>query len=227
MGIVESIGFFIFVIIFLFCFFWPISLPLLIIYIVKRKKNRKQFKAMNISYKKEYKDIDYVKLQGFDTNISNLKMYLYDIFLKFENAYNNLDFNTMYNLCTERMYDMYHTNITLNLKFEEKKIIDQIKIEKMIVYDVFASEFKQIVYTLIKISSISYTQKTNGKIVSGSPTKPITESFEVTFIKTFKQKDKYKCPNCGASVNGSQCEYCQSKIDNSGDFRIDSIKKIV
>ena len=116
MGIVESIGFFIFVIIFLFCFFWPISLPLLIIYIVKRKKNRKQFKAMNISYKKEYKDIDYVKLQGFDTNISNLKMYLYDIFLKFENAYNNLDFNTMYNLCTERMYDMYHTNITLNLK---------------------------------------------------------------------------------------------------------------
>ena len=182
---------------------------------------------MNISYKKEYKDIDYVKLQGFDTNISNLKMYLYDIFLKFENAYNNLDFNTMYNLCTERMYDMYHTNITLNLKFEEKKIIDQIKIEKMIVYDVFASEFKQIVYTLIKISSISYTQKTNGKIVSGSPTKPITESFEVTFIKTFKQKDKYKCPNCGASVNGSQCEYCQSKIDNSGDFRIDSIKKIV
>ena len=228
MGIVEGTLGVIALIIILFLFFWPISIPLTIIYLIKRNKNKKLFKSMVVSNNKNYKEIDSSRLEGLDiTDLSKLKIYLYDIYYKFELAYNHLDYNSMYNLCTERLYNLYHSSITLNLKFDEKKIIDQIKLEKMIIYDTYTSQSKQVVYTVIEVSNISYSIKSNGKIVSGSPTKPIKESFEVVFVKYFKQKDKLKCPNCGASVEGSICDYCKSKIDNTGDYRIDSIKKIV
>lgn len=224
----ETIFGTVFIIVFLFLFFWPISIPLTIIYLIKRNQNKKTFKSMIVRDSKGYTEISPSRLEGFDiTDLEKLKIYLYDIYYKFEVAYNHLDYNSMYNLCTERLYNLYHSSITLNLKFDEKKIIDQIKLEKMIVYDTYTSQNKQVVYTVIEVSNISYSIKSDGKIVSGNPTKPIKESFEVVFVKYFKEDDKYKCPNCGASVEGSICEYCKSKVDNTGDYRIDSIKKIV
>ena len=229
MGLIEGIVFFIFVLLFLLCMFWPISVPLLIIYIIQRNKNKKVFKSMIISdKKKDYSDINQSKLNGFEiTDISKLKIYLYDIFYRFETAYNNVDYNTMFNLSTSQLYNLYHTNIVLNLKFDEKKIIDQIKLNKMYIIEAYASKYKQVLTTVIDISYINYTIKSDGKVISGSPTKLINEKFEVTFIKNFDTKHEYRCPNCGANVKGTTCEYCKSTITDNGEFRIDSIKKIV
>ena len=207
---------------------WPISLPLLLIYIIKKNKKNQIFKSMNIKGKEQYTEITPDKLAGFDINdLSKLKVYLYDIYSKFENAYNTLDYNTMYNVCTEKMYNLYHSSIQLDLKFDEKKIIELQKLENMIVYDTYTSKYKQVVYTVITVSYINYTIKSDGSIVSGNPTKPVKESFEVLFVKQFKQDDKYRCPSCGASVQGAICDYCKTKIDITDDYRIDSIKKIV
>ena len=229
MSLLEGILFFICALLFLFWMFWPISVPLLIIYIIKRNKNKNQFKSMVISGgKKEYSDINQSKLDGFDiTDISKLKMYLYDIFYRFETAYNNVDYNTMFNLSTSKLYDLYHTNIVLNLKFDEKKIIDQIELKKMYITDAYASKYKQVITTVVDISYINYTIKSDGKVINGSPTKKLNEKFEVTFVKYHEEKEEYRCPNCGANVSGATCEYCKSTINNNGDFRIDSIKKIV
>ena len=228
MDLFELIFALIILIFFLLFMFWPISIPIAIWIYIKRRQNKKIFQSMVIENKKQYYDISPSKLEGFDiSDLSNLKMYLTEKFLAFENAFNKLDFNTMYNICTEKMYNLYHSNITVNLKFEEKKIIDQIEIKKVIILDTYSSKYKQVVSAMIEISNLSYMMKSNGKIVSGSSTEPITEAFEVTFIKNFKQNDKYKCPNCGAPVEGTTCEYCKSKITSAGDYRIDSIKKIV
>ena len=227
MGILEPILILIILIFVLILCTWPISLPFLIIYIIKRAKNKKTFKSLIISNSNELKDVSESKLSGFDiTDISNLKKYLYDIFYKFETAYNNVDYNTMYNLSTPKLYDLYHTNIVLNLKFDEKKIIDNIVLEKMLITDAYSSSNKQVITTAIDISYLNYTMKSDGKIVNGNPTKMIKERFEVIFIKNFDKKDSSRCPNCGANVTGSTCEYCNSSISSS-DFRIDSIKKIV
>ena len=229
MNLIEGIIFLAFIVIVLFFVFWPISVPLLIFYIIKRNKNKKAFKSMVISSKnKEFTDINPSKLDGFDiTDISKLKMYLYDIFYRFETAYNNVDYNTMYNLSTSKLYDLYHTNIVLNLKFDEKKIIDQIELKKMLITEAYSSKYKQVITSVIDISYINYTINSSGKIVNGSPTKPLNEKFEVIFIKQVDNNEKFRCPNCGANVTGTTCEYCNSKITNSGEFRIDSIKKIV
>jgi hypothetical protein len=183
---------------------------------------------MNITGRDQYTEITPDKLEGFDINdLSKLKVYLYDIYSKFENAYNTLDYNTMYNVCTEKMYNLYHSSIQLDLKFDEKKMIELQQLDNMIIYDTYTSKYKQVVYTVITVKYINYTMKSDGTIVSGSPTKPVKESFEVIFIKQFKQDGKYRCPSCGASVQGAICDYCKTKIDACDEYRIDSIKKIV
>ncbi len=228
MELLETLLILAIMIIILLMMAWPISLPLLIIYIIKRNKKKQVFKSMNITGRDRYTEVTPDQLEGFDiSDLSKLKLYLYDIYTKFENAYNALDYNTMYNVCTEKMYDLYHSSIQLDLKFDEKKIIELHELNNMIVYDTYTSQTKQVVCTLITVTYINYTIKSDGTIVSGNPTKPVKESFEVMFIKQFKHGDKYRCPSCGASVQGAICDYCKTKVDNSDDFRIDSIKKIV
>lgn len=204
---------------------WPIMVPLLIISLIKKNRSNKSFKNNIIKRKETYKDISKSKLEDLVINdLDRLKDYLYDIFYNFENAYNSLDYNALYNTSTDKLYNKYHTNILLNLKFAQKKIIDQIKRKDVIIYDVLSTNRKQVISTVIEIEYVSYMQDHTGKIISGH-VNPITESFEVTFIKTY-EKQSNKCPNCGANINGSVCDYCGTNIRNN-EFKIDSIKKIV
>ena len=225
----ETIFGIVFIIVFLFLFFWPISIPLTIIYLVRRSQSKKKFKSMVINDRKSYTEISPSRLEGFDINdLEKLKLYLYDKFYKFELAYNSLDYNSMYNLCTEKLYNLYHTSITLNLKFDEKKIIDQTRLERMIIYDAYSNQTSQFIYTVVEVSNVSYSIKSNGKVISGNPTRPINETFEVIFVKYFKQDNKHKCPNCGAKLENDSiqtCQYCRSNITRVGNRWIISKKK--
>ena len=55
------------------------------------------------------------------TDIKVLEDYLYDIFYRFEEAYNNLDYNTMSTLSTSKLYNNYYTDISLNLKIGNRR----------------------------------------------------------------------------------------------------------
>lgn len=224
--IVFNIVFVMFLIVFLFCLFWPISLPLLIYYIIKKKNNRNYFKDNVVTTKKDYTDIDPRDLVGFDiTDVSKLKVYLFDIFDRFERAYNSLDYNTLYNLSTSELYNKYHTNLVVNTKLDEKRIIEKIELKRMIIFSASSDEKQQCVITLIEMSYIDYTQNSKGRILRGQPNKKITEKFEVEFVKSLNGTDSYRCPNCGANTSGTKCDYCKSTIDC--DFKINSIKKII
>ena len=124
-NILFGIAFVICFIVILFFMIWPISIPFLIIYLIKRNNNRKYFKSTVVNSSTVYKDISPDKLVGFDiTDLSKMKIFLYDIFYRFETAYNSLDYNTMYNLCTSKIYGMYQTNMNINSKFDQKRIIE-------------------------------------------------------------------------------------------------------
>lgn len=212
---------------------WPILIPVLIISQIRKNKSNKAMKnnVINASnnkedFKKKYKDIDQEKLRELDIDdLNKLKAYLYEIFYKFEKAYNDLDYNTMINTSTAKLYNNYHTNIVLNLRCAQKKIIENIELKKVTVYDIFCTTRKQVISTIIEIENISYMMDHQGKIISGK-TSHVQERFEVLFVKNYDNNASIKCPNCGASVSGSECEYCGTKVRNN-EFRIDSIKKII
>lgn len=177
--------------------------------------------------KGEYVDISKEQLSEFNTeDLETFKDYFYKLFLKFENAYNNLDYNMMKTLSTKQLYQNYYTGITLDLEAGNKRIIDSIQKKKIIIFETFSSTAKQVVSAMIEISYITYMINKDGKIIKGSRDNKITEKFEVTFRKDFEKQDIQKCPNCGANVVGNRCEFCRTNVKNV-EFRISNIKRII
>lgn len=207
---------------------------------IKRRSNHNYFKNNIIMNKKEepksgkdskyyriYEDVSKDDLAKFNTeDINALKDYFYNMFLEFENAYNNLDYNMMKILSTKQMYNNYYTGITLDLKVGKKRIISDIEKKKVILFELDSTVAKQIASLMIEISYINYTIDKKGYIISGSRDNKITEKFEVMFRKDFERNDITECPNCGAEIVGNKCEFCRSNVKNV-EFKISSIKKVI
>jgi len=190
-------------------------------------KNNVVVTPVNNSKKDKYQDVSLEELETFNTDdLESFKNYFYKIFLNFENAYNNLDYNVMRNLSTKQLFNNYYTGITLDLEKGHKRIITNIQKKKVIIYETFSSSAKQVVSAMIEILYINYTINKQGYIVSGSRDFRKCEKFEVVFRKDFNTKEMINCPNCGAKLNGHQCEFCRSVI-KTNEFKISSIKKIV
>jgi len=206
----------------------------------KRKSNRNYFKNNVIinkkietktgkgnKYQRTYEDVSKSDLEKFNTDdINVLKDYFYGMFLDFETAYNNLDYNMMKILSTKQLYQKYYTGMSLDLKVGKKKIISDIEKKKVIIFELDSTIAKQIASVMIEISYLNYTIDKNGYIISGSRNKKITEKFEVMFRKDFERKDITECPNCGAEIIGNKCNFCRSTVKNV-DFKISSIRKII
>ena len=212
-------------------FYWQIIK--LIVEAIKRVMSHKFFRnnvirnSFDNAEKKIYEDVSAEKLQTFNTdNLDTLKDYVYDMFFKFENAYNNLDYNLMKILSTKELFENYYTGITLDLKTGHKKIIEGIEREKVIIFDLDSTPVNQSLSAMIEISYITYTINGEGYIISGNRDKKITERFEVLFRKDFDSQDITICPNCGANIVGNKCDFCHSAIKNV-EFRINSIKRII
>ncbi len=208
----------------------------IIINAIKRNNNHRYFKNNIVSSEKNinenskkviYKDVNKKELERFNINdINVLKDYYYDIFVRFEEAYNNLDYNVMRSLSTKELYQNYYTGISLDLKVGNKRIIKDIKRENVIIYEIDSTISKQVSICMIEISYKNYMVNKKGDTISGDSINEIKEKFQVTFRKEFNKQDIIKCPNCGASVIGSKCEYCRTLV-KSEEFRISDIKRII
>lgn len=237
-------GLIFFVIMFLlFEVFFPIFFFMFVVKIVtnaiKRKKSHDYFKSNvvsnsnyldNLKDKKNkniYKDVSKSMLATFNTdNIDSLKDFFYDIFYKFETAYNNLDYNMMKILSTKQLFNNYYTGITLDLEVGKKKIINNIRKKNVIIYGLDSTIARQTACVMIEVSYITYTIDKNGYVISGDRNKVVTEKFDITFVKLFEKENITKCPNCGANIVGNKCEYCRTTLKNE-EFKINSIKKII
>lgn len=220
---------FVFLLFFLLETILPFLIPIFFISYFRKNISNRSFKNNNIylDKKRKYEDVSIEKLSELDiSDINKLKDYLYSMFYDFEVAYNNLDYNKMKKLCSSKIYNNYHTNICLNLKFGHKRIMEDIEKKKVIIYDIYSSNYKQVISTTMEISYLNYMVDGNGNIITGSNVNKFTETFEVIFVKRANAKDVIKCPNCGASVSGNTCSYCGMDLRNT-DFVIDSIKRIV
>lgn len=188
---------------------------------------KKDFQDTTKGKQNIYKDVPQYKLDRLNVDdIDTLKDYLFDIFYRFEMAYNNLDYNAMRVLTTKQLFQKYHTGISLNLKIGKKRVINDVKREKMTIYEVDSTSAKQVVSAMVVISYINYTLDKNGYVISGNKLTPAIERFEIEFRKDFEREELTHCPNCGAKITGNKCEYCKSTID-SNDFKICSIRRIV
>ena len=199
-----------------------------IVYRIKRLVINKDFQDNVIeNLENRNKDMPAKKLVDYNIdNIDQLKEYLANQFIEFEKAYNNLDYNLMRELSTSLLFNNYYTGITLDLKFGYKRIINDIKKEKVTVYDICNEDDKQIISSVIKLSYINYKINREGTIVSGDNEKRDTELFEVIFERPNLSKNIFECPQCGAEIDGFRCKYCRKTVIDD-KFRMNSIKRII
>ena len=174
-----------------------------------------------------YQDVSKAKLSEYNIDdIGSLKNSLFLLFERFEKAYNSLDINTMKQISTPELFEHYNTGIQLNIKDGKKKVIDDIKRKKIIVFSMNSTPSAQTIKALITISYITYIVGKDNYLITGSKENPIEESFEVTFQKTYHHENFTKCPTCGATVSGDICEYCRNTIKDT-EFKISSIRKVL
>lgn len=220
------------ILLFIYFFYFVITI---ITNSIKRDNSHSFFKN-NVIYRTDYEerkkknvyeDVGYEQLQKFNTdNLHGFKNKFYQIFEDFEYAYNDLDYEQMKRLTTPQMYNNYSTGIKLDLEVGKKKIIKDIKRNKLILYELDSTVAKQSASVYLEVSYISYTINKQGLVTSGNRYKPVTEKFEITYRKDYGKDEVIKCPNCGATVTGDKCEYCRSTIPPI-DWRIHNIRRIL
>lgn len=221
----------------------PMFFTILIFYFIfstlrnafKRSITRSYFKenVITVSHDSQrlrrslYKPLTNKEIEAYHiNNVEAFKDMLFEIFKTFENAYNSLDYNMMKINSTSEIFNNYYTGISLDLKIGKKKVIEDVKRSSLIIYEMYSSNQKQIVSTVIEIAYKTYTLNKEGFVISGDRSRVISEKFEVIFRKNYEHEDLIKCPGCGATVTGTICEYCRTpiKLEN---YKISSIKKIV
>lgn len=187
----------------------------------------KEQKYSNTKYPTVYKDVSKNDLAKFNTDdLASLKNYFYDIFHRFEVAYNNLDYATMKALSTKQVYQNYYTGISLDLKAGRKKIIDNIIREKVVLFELDSTSMKQTASMYVEISYFNYVVDKHGYVVRGNKHYAKRDKFVVNFRKDFNNKEIHNCPNCGAHLIDGKCSYCKSVLLEE-EFKISAIKKIV
>lgn len=198
--------------------------------IINKKNNSSDNSSNNTNeskYKRIYNDVSKAELAQFNTDdIDNLKDFFYNMFLEFEKAYNDLDYNVLKILSTKQLYNNYYTGMSLDLKAGKKRIIRDIEKKNVILFEVDSTIAKQVATMMVEISYFNYVINSKGHVISGDQTKKVTEKFEVSFRKDFEREEVIKCPTCGATLTGNKCNYCRSIIKNV-EFKISSIRKII
>lgn len=238
----ELIGGFsvIFVIFFMIIQMFLSFVPFFIIVVVlttlsKRTKNTKFFKQNVIindgqtNNKTVFSDVhkDTLNRFGID-NINDMKDYLYKMFFEFENAYNNLDLDTMKRVSYKQLYENYITGIKLDKNLGKKKVISDITPEQLLLTGLDSTNMKQVATMVITIKYLNYVVDKNGDLISGDRVSHITETFEVVYRKDLEDKP-INCPNCGGKIDADdlKCDYCDTVVSSEQEFRIYSIKKII
>lgn len=144
----------------------------------------------------------------------------FDIYKRVQIAWMNFDLDSVRDVITDEMYNMYSSQLdTLSVK-GEKNIM-----ENMILQDSYVSAIKEQngIVTLTVISDIKQNDyiidEKTGNVLRGNKNTVMYMTYELKFAKSLNAKVD-KCPNCGADLgemNGSTvCQYCGSKIVSDG-----------
>lgn len=98
------------------------------------------------------------------------------------------------------------------------------RVQKIVLVDVTSDESFDAVTVRLYATGLDYTLSDEGKLLSGSRTRPRDYSEYWTLIRGHacqgRPRDAGKCPNCGGPLDISMsgnCAYCQAKV-TSGDF---------
>ena len=133
-----------------------------------------------------------------------------------QTARTNYDYDTLKRLCTEKMYNLFASELNmveeadLNYRYSNYKLIE------MQIYDMQSTEKEISIKAAIKASCYFSRETDEGEVLDGSIDHLSVIIHEVKYVKNIETKDiKQNCHNCGAPTKTTakgKCPYCNTII---------------
>lgn len=166
-----------------------------------------------------YTDMDIEKIKEVDSefNIEKFKTTAFNIYKDIQTAWMDFDTDTIRNLTTDELYNMYSAQLTTLKVKKQKNIMKNIEYIDSKIVNVKNNNDINTVVVYLNVKCLDYVvdEKTNNTL-RGSDTNRLNIEYLLTFVKDSKNnKEIEKCPNCGAPVDiigSATCAYCNSVL---------------
>lgn len=183
------------------------------------EKNRKiqrlmKQRTVDFSY---YKDLNPEELKKFDPtlDIEKAKQEFFEIYKKLQIAWMEFDTETIKEITTDEMYNMYSSQLkTLSMK-KQKNIMADITYEDAKIYEIKEEDEVLTLKVFLTVNCFDYVCDDKNNVVRGRKDKKVRISYSLTFIKSVVNNNQEKCPNCGALVDitsSEVCPYCRTLL---------------
>lgn len=180
------------------------------------RKRMEQNMKQNLAVKPSISEEEIRKiLPGFDKN--KFFREAFAIYENVQNAWMNFEMEKVRDQLTDELYNMYLSQVeTLKLKGQQNIMKDfKLTNARITGFDVENDTIQMTTSMTVEfydyIIDIAF-----GKVLRGNSQRKGCVEYEMTFIKSLKQKQtEITCPNCGAPVNinaSNKCSYCASTI---------------
>lgn len=217
--------------IFIFFIFGFINLIIAIITLSillnKSNKNSNSNQSSNIPPKLSQKDIDKY-LPDFNTEKFNITVF--NIYKDIQEAWMNFDLDTIRDLVSDEIYNMYSMQLsTLQVK-GQKNIMENINYITNYISNITVENGLTTINTVLKVTCNDYVIDNNNKVVRGNKYRTLTYTYMLTFTKYTNSKNITTCPNCGAKIDinaSGKCEYCNTTIINEEEKWIMTKKQML
>ena len=164
-------------------------------------------------------------------NETELKKEMFFTYKEVEKAYMNFDSEKLKTFLGNDIYKKYIIELKELKKEKQKKIIEDVKISSLRIYN-YKEEIDHYIFeTSCNISYKSYVVDENNNVISGDIYKENNERYEITYIKNKKIKDIKECPNCHCELENNtnnKCPKCNEIIlKDTGHLIISDKKRVI
>lgn len=189
----------------------------------KIHNNNQKKKATNIK-EKNLGNIS-ISLDSITPNdFINLEKEIYDLFLKYEDAYSNFDYDTLSLICTENHFKEIHKILEKMKSGNKKRSFENITLNNFKLMSITNTSNLQKLSVFLEVSLIDYTlDKEYNFLVKGNKNIKTTKNIKIEIVQNIDTSDiKKHCPKCGAPINliFPTCKYCSTAIYKNAEYKI-------
>ena len=206
-----------------------IIITIIVIIVVSIICSKKENKSTEVeSYQKL--SVDEIHEYISDLNIQEFNNTVFNNYKQIQEAWTNFDLDTIRNLVSDEIYNMYSMQLdTLKIK-SQKNIMSDITYIDNYITDINVDNNIETIETILKVSCYDYLVDDKDNVIRGNKNIKLHYTYKLTFTRKIAKTNLKYCPNCGAELNinsSGVCNYCNSTIINNENNWIMTKKEMI